>query len=92
MKKCLKIAFGVPGTGALINEIQKKGSKLGVEGTIQFIAANKELRIIVCGLKDQVDQFVDLLHKDTALAGVNSLNIEPFVKTKDYRGAFRIIE
>lgn len=92
MKKCLKIAFGVPSMGALINEIQKKGSKLGVEGTIQFIAASKELRIIVCGLKDQVDQFVDLLHKDTALAGVNSLNIEPFVKTKDYRGAFRIIE
>lgn len=54
--------------------------------------ADKELRIIACGLKEQVDQFVDLVHKDAAQAGINDINIEPFVKAKDYRGAFRIIE
>jgi acylphosphatase len=92
MKKCLKIAFGTPSPGSLISEIQKKGTKLGIEGTIQFVPADKELRIIACGLKEQVDQFVDLVHKDAAQAGINDINIEPFVKAKDYRGAFRIIE
>ncbi len=92
MKKCLRIAFMASSPGQLIADIQKKGTKLGVEGTIQFAQADKELRIIVCGLKEQVDQFVDILHKDAAQAGAADLNIEPFVKVKDYRGAFRIIE
>lgn len=92
MKKCLRIAFGASSPGSLLNELQKKGSKLGVEGTIQFVASEKELLIIVCGIKEQVDQFVDLLHKDAAQAGISDINIEPFVKIKDYRGAFRVIE
>lgn len=92
MKKCLKIAFSAQGTDALIQDIQKKGTKLGVEGTIQLIPSEKELKIIVCGLKEQVDQFVDLLHKDAGRIGITDINIEPFVKVKDYRGAFRIIE
>lgn len=92
MKKCLKIAFGHPGSDSLIQEVQKKGAKLGVEGTIQTIPGEKELRIVVCGLKDQVDKFVDELHKEAARAGVSDISIEPFVRIKDYRGAFRIIE
>ena len=92
MKKCLKIAFGLAGPQSLIQDLQKRGAKLGVEGTIQFITGEKELKIIVCGLKEPVDQFVDQLHKDAIKLGINDLNIEPFVKTKDYRGAFRIIE
>ena len=52
----------------------------------------KELRIVVCGLKEQVDKFVDELHKEAAHAGVSDISIEPFVRIKDYRGAFRIIE
>jgi len=92
MKKCLKIAFEAQGPDKLLQEIQKRGAKLGVEGTIQFISPDKEFRIVVCGLKEHVDQFVDLLHKEATLAGALDINIEPFVKVKDYRGAFRIIE
>jgi acylphosphatase len=92
MKKCLKIAFGHTGSDTLIRDIQKKGSKLGVEGTIQIVTGEKELRIVVCGLKEQVDKFVDELHKEAAHAGVADISIEPFVRIKDYRGAFRIIE
>ena len=92
MKKCLKIALGAKGSDAFIQEIQKKGAKLGIEGTIQHVPGEEELKIIVCGLKDQVDKFVDVLHKDAAQHGVGDINIEPFVKVKDYRGAFRIIE
>lgn len=92
MKKCLKIVFTLEAPSDLIQEIQKKASKLEVEGSISFLAPQKEVKIIACGLKEQVDKFVDLLHKETALEGIADINIEPFVKTKDYRGAFRVIE
>lgn len=91
MKKCLKITLDAVGLD-VIQEIQKKGGKEGVEGTIQPIVAEKQLKIIVCGDKDHVDKFVDILHKTVAQAGIAEINIEPFVKIKDYRGAFRIIE
>lgn len=92
MKKCLKIAIRMPHLGQLMGELQKKGSKLGIEGTVQFVASEQELKVIVCGDKELVDQFVDMVHKEAALAGITDINIEPFVKTKDYRGAFRVIE
>lgn len=92
MKKCLKIAVGHKGSGGFVQEIHKKGTKLGVEGTIQVVPGDEQMSIVVCGLKDQVDQFVDHLHKQAAHEGINEIAIEPYVKTKDYRGAFRIIE
>ncbi len=93
MKKCLRISFVISGVDhPLINDLQKKGSKLELEGTIQFIGSTQELKIIACGLKDEVDQFVDFLHKETVKLGINDLSIEPFVKAKDYRSAFRVIE
>lgn len=82
----------VKGSAAFISDVQKKGTKLGIEGTIQIIPGHEELKIIACGIKEQVDQFVDALHKEAAKLGASEINIEPFVKTKDYRGAFRIIE
>lgn len=92
MKKCLKIAIRMSHQAQFMSELQKKGSKLGVEGTVQFVPGEQEIKVIVCGDKDLVDQFVDLVHKEVALAGISDINIEPFVKTKDYRGAFRVIE
>lgn len=93
MKKCLKIVLReLKSPEGLIQDIQKKGTKLILEGTIQYIASERELRIIVCGIKDAVDALVDAIHKQSALLNLSAPDIEPFVKTKDYRGAFRIIE
>ncbi|CAN5171665.1 hypothetical protein BH09DEP1_BH09DEP1_3530 [soil metagenome] len=90
MKKCLKIAVGHKGSDGFVQEIHRNGAKLGVEGTIQLVPEH-EMSIVVCGLKEQVDQFVDILHKHAAQEGIVDISIEPYVKTKDYRGAFRII-
>lgn len=79
------------GSNGFVNEIHKNGTKLGVEGTIQIVP-NHEMSIVVCGLKNQVDEFVDVLHKHAAKEGIVDISIEPYVKAKDYRGAFRIIE
>lgn len=92
MKKCLKISIMGAGQDSFVHEIQKKGAKLNVEGTIQYVAAENEVKIIACGTKEEVDKFVDLIHKEAALMGAQAPNIEPFVKVKDYRGALRIIE
>lgn len=92
MKKCLRISVGHKGSTEFVQEVHKKGSKLGIEGTLQSVPADGQMVIIACGLKDQVDQFVDVLHKHAAQEGIVDISIEPFVKAKDYRGAFRIIE
>jgi acylphosphatase len=91
MKKCLKIAVSHKGSDGFVHQIHKNGTKLGVEGTIQVVP-DHEMSIVVCGLKDQVDEFVDELHKHAAKEGIVDISIEPYVKAKDYRGAFRIIE
>lgn len=92
MKKCLRISVGHKGSTEFVQEVHKKGSKLGIEGTLQAVPGDHEMVIIACGLKDQVDQFVDVLHKHAAQEGIADISIEPYVKAKDYRGAFRIIE
>lgn len=92
MRKCLKISVIHKGSGGFVQEVHKKGTKLGVEGIIQVVPGDEQMSIVVCGLKDQVDQFVDHLHKHAAQEGIMDVSIEPYVKTKDYRGAFRIIE
>ncbi len=91
MKKCLRIAIAHKGASGFVQEIHKKGSSLGVEGVIQLMPGD-QMTVVVCGLKDQVDQFVDVVHTHAAQSGIHDLTIEPFVRTKDYRGVFRIIE
>lgn len=92
MKKCLKIHVTGLDHEGVMQAIQKKGNKLGIEGTIQPIPAEKSLKILVCGFKDDVDKFVDCLHKEVAHIDSLQVHIEPFVRVKDYRGVFRIIE
>jgi len=92
MKKCLKISLSGIDQEVFTQTIQKSGTKLGIEGTIQIVPIEKSYKIIVCGDKDDVDKFVDVLHKEAAQAGVVDVHIEPFVKVKDYRGVFRVIE
>ena len=42
--------------------------------------------------KEGVDAFLDELHKSAGAAELKEIEIEPFLKDKDYRGVFRIIE
>lgn len=93
MNKCLKITFSasVP-EGFLHDFIQTHAKKLNLEGVVQVIAGEKKVRVVVCGDKDVVDQFVDLLHKGTGKTLLDQIEIEPFLKDKDYRGVFRVIE
>lgn len=93
MHKCLKITFsGAIPEGFLHNFIQKEAKKLNLEGMVQVIATENRIKIIVCGHKDAVDDFVDVLHKGSEKTILEGIQIEPFLKDRDYRGVFRVIE
>ena len=94
MKKCLKITFAATDLPKdfLRAVIQKNARKLELEGVAQVMNNNDKVKIIVSGLKDSVDKFLDVLHKQTARVILEDIEIEPFVKDKDYRNVFRVIE
>ena len=91
MKKCLKITVGdnVP-EGFLRLFVQKHARMLDLEGTAQLF--DGKARIIVFGSVDQVDEFLDVLHKGMTTYRPEDIEVEPFRKDKDYRGVFRVIE
>ena len=72
--------------------VQKHAQKLDIEGIAQVVMADKKVRIIACGIKDSVDDFLDVLHKSFSQHAIQEVEIEPFIRDKDYRNVFRIIE
>lgn len=91
MNKCLRITvFGDCSNDLLISFIQKNARLFGLEGTASVLDDTQAL-IIVCGNKDKVENFLDALHKGTSEWKPDSVEVEPFLKDKDYRGVFRII-
>ena len=92
MKKCLKITFISSKTEGFLHDfIQKNARMLNVEGTVQFVEPN-EITIIACGSKENIDIFLDILHQGFGSHIPENISVEPFLKEKDYRGIFRILE
>lgn len=92
MYKCLKITFSADlPKGFLQRVIQQNARKLDVEGVAQLLMDNF-VKIIVCGSMGQVDTFLDLLYKEVNAVDLNEFQVEPFLKDKDYRGVFRVLE
>lgn len=92
MYKCLKITFtaNLP-KGFLQKAIQNNAQKLHIEGVAQLLMDNL-VRIIVCGSMDHVDIFLDYLYKEVSAVQPDEFHIEPFLKDRDYRGVFRVVE
>lgn len=93
MKKCLKITLvSAMLGGALRDSIQGVARKLGIEGTVQVIMPN-EMIIIACGEKENIDNFLDAIHEGFGGSyAPEEVLVEPFLKEKDYRGIFRVLE
>jgi len=92
MKQCLRISFSmdIP-ENFLQNVIQKNARDLELEGTAQVVDSI-HIKIVACGSKENVEEFLDILHKKRSQESMENFEIEPFLKEKDYRGVFRIIE
>ena len=92
MKKCLKITFvSTILDGGMRDFIQLQARKLGLEGTVQAIEPN-EISIIACGSKETIDEFLDIIHQGFGVYVPENVQVEPFLKERDYRGIFRILE
>ena len=92
MNKCLRIVFTADASNDFLRSfIQKHARKMRIEGTAQVVAL-KKIRIIAYGTKDDVDTFLNVIHNGSASCIPEDIEAEPFVKDKDYRGVFRVIE
>jgi acylphosphatase len=92
MKKCLKITLVSKTLGVeLRDSIQVAARKLDLEGTVQFVEPNG-IVIIACGSKENIDGFLDNIHQGFGAHVPEDVLVEPFLKEKDYRGIFRILE
>lgn len=92
MSQCLRIVLtmNLP-EDFLHNFIKKNARALDLEGTVQLEAGNV-IRIIACGSKESIESFLDALHTQAAKHFLDAVEVEPFIKDKDYRGVFRVIE
>jgi acylphosphatase len=91
MKKCLKISVNCKNAEkAKRNFIQKKAKELGVEGVVQQ-SQGEGLLVYVCGLFDQVDDFVDSLYVGAPTYVFQDIEVESCA-SRDYRGVFRVVE
>lgn len=92
MIKCLKITISGNFSDDFLRDfILTHARKLTLEGTAQTMPEGT-IRILVCGGKDDVDNFLDAIHKGTHKHGVEHVEMEPFMKDRDFRGVFRVIE
>jgi acylphosphatase len=92
MTKCLKIIIAGSFPDSFLRDfIQKHARTLELEGVAQALP-DGTIRVLVCGLKDPVDSFLDALHKGIGKAVPEMVEVEPFVKDRDFRGVFRVLE
>jgi acylphosphatase len=93
MNKCVKISFDISYPENFLRTfVQKHATSLGLEGLAQASHIEQRTIVMVYGPRDDVEAFVDVLHKGTKDVQLKNLEVEPFLKTKDYRGVFRVIE
>ncbi len=92
MNQCLRITFvSKNNTEVLCEFVQKHAQKYRLEGMIQALE-NVHVKIIACGSRDSVEKFLDTLHKSALEKRLEDIEVEPFLKDRDYRGVFRCIE
>jgi acylphosphatase len=91
MNKCLRITLTLELTPQAQQTIKNHARLLGVEGIMQVID-NDKVKVIVCGNIQKVDDFIDTIHRELQKNNAEVLEVEPFIKERDYRGVFRVIE
>ena len=93
MNKCLRIDVKAHFPKNFLQDfIQKNAHKYDLEGSAQVVESGQHIIVIICGEPENIDSFLDELHKGSGKFIPKSIEIEPFLKDKDYRGVFRIIE
>ena len=91
MTKCVKIMCTLHVSEELLEIVSMAARKFFIEGALHLIPPDG-LKIVACGTKERIESFVDILYKEAAKKKPFVIEVEPFIKDKDYRGVFRIIQ
>jgi len=92
MNQCLKITFLIGDLkGFLSKYVRNSAVKLGLEGFAHLISED-QVKIVVCGHRDRIDEFVDVLYNGTSKFKIDNIEMESYIHNKDYRGIFRVVE
>ena len=92
MNQCLKITFLIGDLkGFLRKYVRDSAVKLGLEGFAHLVSQDK-VKIVVCGHRDKIDEFVDVLYNGTAKYKIDNIEMESYLKDRDYRGIFRVVD
>jgi acylphosphatase len=92
MNRCMRITCAVEGNEIGLHTFVQKYAKIfALEGMVQPISDTR-VRVVVCGAQDTIEDVVDALHHGVVEQMLSAIEIEPFLKDRDYRGVFRVIE
>lgn len=92
MSQCMRINLIIKGDKTRIQTLVKKyAHEYKVEGLLQS-ADDHAVKLVACGHMEEMEAFMGALHKEFAKDNLNIAEIEPFLKDRDYRGVFRVIE
>ncbi len=89
---CKHFTFALKGPEGFLHDfVQKHARSLHIEGTVQFSEPDL-VTVVACGSKENIDTFLDIIHQGISSYIPENVSVEPFLKEKDYRGIFRILE
>lgn len=92
MSQCMRINLIIKGDKSHIQTLVKKyAHEYNLEGLLQS-ADDQAVKVVACGDGVEIEAFMGALHKEFAKDNLNIAEIEPFLKDRDYRGVFRVIE
>lgn len=92
MNRCMRITCAVHKDQKHVHAlVQDYAQKFLLEGMVQPVTQST-VRVIVCGAAQAVEEFIDELHNSFVATQVAEIEVEPFLKDRDYRGVFRVIE
>lgn len=92
MSQCMRINLIIKGDKSHIQTLVKKyAHEYNLEGLLQS-ADDQAVKVVACGDGGEIEAFMGALHKEFAKDNLNIAEIEPFLKDRDYRGVFRVIE
>lgn len=92
MKKCIKVQFSAKNPQEFLKHVMPTGIKnYKVEGFAQVVDSQK-VQIFMCAEQQELDNFLDLIYENIDRYILENIEVEPFLKDRDFRGVFRVVE
>lgn len=92
MKKCIKVQFYTKNPQEFLKHVIPPGVKnFRVEGIAQAIDA-QTIQVFICAEQEELDNFLDLIYENIDRYTLENIEVEPFLKDRDFRGVFRVVE